>query len=339
EQIKQTNKKIKKNEGGKLLYMAELMDGTGSVTGVDVNNDRLNLCRRYIRDFKICNVRLYCQDGCIFNVCPDLSMSSAAKNTLVHDSCLTKKMLKARKRKNRKKETVSQNKRQKIGNDPSASLSSTCLIMPPMLVSPDLIGNHVRKDRSEDRTDDLSEQKRDDVKAIGSLPSVQHHNLPPTQNTQALYDKVIVDAQCTHDGSIRHMLKHIANGDVNILKEKVFDATFRETRVVSLQKKLIRNGFELLKTGGVLVYSTCSFLQEQNEGVIHYLLSEYPHTAQLVDVASDGFLKRFKFACGRTSPHGEIMRKCVRFDPLISNTSGLFIAKISKLNVVGTSSS
>ena len=91
-----------------------------------------------------------------------------------------------------------------------------------------------------------------------------------------------------------------------------------------------------------LVYSTCSLSRAQNEDVVAWLLREAPN-AQLVPIdaacltargpegdeaasetKTDG--ARAAWPCRESSflPHA------LRFDPFISGTSGLFIAKLVK---------
>lgn len=43
------------------------------------------------------------------------------------------------------------------------------------------------------------------------------------------------------------------------------DRTSRARQVIDTQKQLITRGWQLLKPGGVLVYSTCSLVAQQNE--------------------------------------------------------------------------
>lgn len=88
----------------------------------------------------------------------------------------------------------------------------------------------------------------------------------PTELIDAQYNKVLVDAQCTHDGSIKHIRKHAEN------KWCGFDLSqFSEgnlTKLHQLQLDLLENGFRLLKPGGTLIYSTCSLSPGQNEEII-----------------------------------------------------------------------
>ncbi|RKP20431.1 S-adenosyl-L-methionine-dependent methyltransferase, partial [Rozella allomycis CSF55] len=72
----------------------------------------------------------------------------------------------------------------------------------------------------------------------------------------SLYDKVLVDAECTHDGSLRHILKSCVefNQWDNFLK-RIQDQAALEG-LYDLQYRLLENGYKLLKPDGVLVYST-----------------------------------------------------------------------------------
>ncbi|CAI5473659.1 unnamed protein product [Closterium sp. Yama58-4] len=70
------------------------------------------------------------------------------------------------------------------------------------------------------------------------------------------YDKVLVDAECTHDGSLKHILKYDSWG-WHTLNKRFLDPQ-RLSTLAALQRSLLETGFLLLKPGGRLVYSTCS---------------------------------------------------------------------------------
>ena len=79
------------------------------------------------------------------------------------------------------------------------------------------------------------------------------------------FDRVLVDAPCTNTGVIRRRL------DVRWrLRSEDF------SRMPNEQFIITHAGLRLLKPGGVLVYSTCSLEQEENEHVVRRLLSELP---------------------------------------------------------------
>ena len=132
------------------------------------------------------------------------------------------------------------------------------------------------------------------------------------------YDRVLVDAECTHDGSIKHLAK-FAQWGWETFEKRVMDAE-RLDALAALQLNLLRVGFRSLRAGGTLVYSTCSFARAQNEAVVAALLDEAPH-ARLEPVPT---LQHAPCRAG-TLPH------TLRFEPRTSHTSGLFVARLTKL--------
>ena len=76
-------------------------------------------------------------------------------------------------------------------------------------------------------------------------------------------DRVLLDAPCSGTGVI--------SKDPSVKTTKTFEDV---KKTVRMQERLIVHAFDMLKTGGVMVYSTCSVLVEENEGVVDYLLSK-----------------------------------------------------------------
>lgn len=91
------------------------------------------------------------------------------------------------------------------------------------------------------------------------------------QNT---FDKIILDAPCSGSGMFRKEDKMVQDWSYNkVLK-------FAET-----QKQLISIAYSMLKPGGTLVYSTCSFSLEEDEDVIKYLLEN--SDAEIVPITNN----------------------------------------------------
>eukprot|EP01133_Synstelium_polycarpum_P015202 gene15202-17988_t len=127
-----------------------------------------------------------------------------------------------------------------------------------------------------------------------------------------LYDRVIVDAECSLDASIRHLIQYSKMGR-NFIPAEL-------TKLTDLQKRMIQTGFNLLKAGGTLVYSTCSFCKAENENVVQWLLDNNP-TAQLVPCFQES---------KETVPYSNgYIDNTYRFYPK-NGTSGMFIAKFIK---------
>ncbi|KAI9988238.1 hypothetical protein PInf_021632 [Phytophthora infestans] len=133
----------------------------------------------------------------------------------------------------------------------------------------------------------------------------------------ALYDKVLVDAECTHDGSIRHLQRLITGAKWEEYVRDHLNSSEIE-RILKLQHGLIRNGFSLLRPGGTMIYSTCSLSVKQNEDIVSKFLEDQPlATLDQTTVDHDVPCKEGK------------LPGTLRFTPS-QNTSGLFIARIHK---------
>ena len=76
------------------------------------------------------------------------------------------------------------------------------------------------------------------------------------------FDKILLDVPCSGSGTL-----DITN---NRYKANFTDDLIN--KCVKTQKRLIKKAFKLLKKGGVLIYSTCSLLKDENENIVDYAL-------------------------------------------------------------------
>ncbi len=130
------------------------------------------------------------------------------------------------------------------------------------------------------------------------------------------FDRILVDAPCSGEGKYR----------VGERGEMLFSRG-RATNLPAIQKGILKRAFDLLRPGGELVYSTCTFNPEENEGVLTYLLGK--REAQVLGwdpplPACEGITEfegvKYDPAC----------RRCRRFYPHQTDTVGFFVARVAK---------
>lgn len=86
-----------------------------------------------------------------------------------------------------------------------------------------------------------------------------------TKNDQQ-FDKILLDIQCSGEGMM----------DITKPFTMRFWSMNRIKKYMYLQTKALNACFKLLKPGGTLVYSTCTFAPEENEAPISNLLKHNP---------------------------------------------------------------
>ncbi len=133
------------------------------------------------------------------------------------------------------------------------------------------------------------------------------------------FDWVLLDAPCSMEN-----LRPTVNRP---LRETTID---ERLRLQERQVQLLISGLQTLKTGGQLVYATCSLAPEEDEAVVNAVLGRFPQAITVQDVSS-----RFDYdVSGLTSFNGQSfhpsLRNTLRLWPHRSGMSGFFSALISK---------
>ena len=122
----------------------------------------------------------------------------------------------------------------------------------------------------------------------------------------SFFDKVILDAPCSGEG----MLRTTEQAEATWSEDKVKECAL-------IQRQLIDIAMTLLKPGGTLMYSTCTYAPEENEETIRYALSH--HQCHLVPLEkSHGLMPGIK------------MEEAVRCYPHLYQGEGHFMAKLIK---------
>jgi len=133
--------------------------------------------------------------------------------------------------------------------------------------------------------------------------------------TGEMFDKVFLDAPCSSEAHI--------DGEVTWWNLK------RVRRFSKLQKELIISAFESLKSGGEMIYATCTFSPEENEETLDFLLKKYENVEILevnlpISNIQEGITK------WEDKEYNPQVKKAIRILPE-GAYSGFFFAKIKKL--------
>ncbi|MAH47587.1 tRNA methyltransferase [Candidatus Pacearchaeota archaeon] len=138
------------------------------------------------------------------------------------------------------------------------------------------------------------------------------------KKTNLKFDKILVDAPCSGEGTLRKSPKTFLMWNVKMIE-----------KLSRIQKKLASEAMKVLKVGGEMIYSTCTLSPEEDEEVVDYLVKNF-------DVEVEKIVLPIKTRCGVCEfggrQYSKEVEKCLRLYPQDNNTDGFFLAKIRKLS-------
>lgn len=141
---------------------------------------------------------------------------------------------------------------------------------------------------------------------------------PPHQLARVFpeyFDKILVDAPCSGEGMFR--------------KDPDVAGTWSEERVeyfAGQQRNILTSAAEMLRPGGMLLYSTCTFSPDENEGTITWFLERFPEFSLEEPEGYEGFSEgRPEWGGGRRD-----LKRCIRIWPHHMEGEGHFLALLRK---------
>ncbi len=133
------------------------------------------------------------------------------------------------------------------------------------------------------------------------------------------FDRILLDAPCS------------AEGRFNIHDPASYHY-WKPAKIKEMsrkQKMLFASAFHALRPGGILVYSTCTFAPEENEGVLTWAFEKFKERIQLKKIRLPFHNQMPGIWQWENEPFDSRVRQAVRILPT-AEMEGFFIAKIRK---------
>lgn len=163
--------------------------------------------------------------------------------------------------------------------------------------------------------------KNIEVFGIGNVLVLSEEPGKLTEYFPEYFDKILIDAPCSGEGMFRKDRKMV----------KAWEEHGPEF-FAKLQRGIVVQAAQMLKPGGMLLYSTCTFDARENEGTIEYLLREFPEFSILDMKPYEGFAEGMPETSETGSPE---LKKTVRIFPHRMHGEGHFLALLQKGKTCG----
>ena len=179
----------------------------------------------------------------------------------------------------------------------------------------DLIYN--RKDSCFRRNDSV--ESGDDSEEQGSCTIYNENGHKLCQKFPLYFDKILLDAPCSAEARM-------------VLSDRRTYGFWKERNIKDhafIQRQLLCGAWGALKSGGVLVYSTCTFAPEENEAQISKFLESFSD-AKIVEACFGDLQKAESVIKWNGKELNKQVKKCWRIMPTVE-VEGFFICKILKI--------
>ncbi len=181
-------------------------------------------------------------------------------------------------------------------------------------------GTVVANERSRQRTGVL----RRHLERLGiTCAAVTVANAANLPRAAGVYDRVLADVPCSCEGTSRK-------------NPEVLRRLRRRKPLTGGQLAILRKAVQRVRPGGRVVYSTCTYAPEENEGVVGALLRESePGSLRLLPARVDGVVSTPGLTAWCGERWDDQLELAMRVWPHHNDTGGFFVAVIEKL--AGTS--
>ncbi len=159
---------------------------------------------------------------------------------------------------------------------------------------------------------------RFNLERLGVLnTAVTHYNAMGFPTEAGPFDKVIADVPCSCEGTARR-----SKGATRGIPDKV------RLKLQRTQGHILRRALALARPGGALVYATCTFAPEENEGVLTDILDAMEGRAEIVPFEIPGLIGRPGVLKWLDREHRPDVVHARRYLPQDNDTGGFFVARI-----------
>ena len=138
-----------------------------------------------------------------------------------------------------------------------------------------------------------------------------------TQNF--LFDKILVDAPCSGEGTLRSSFKTYIMWNIKTVKA-----------LPRIQISLLESALEILKIGGKIIYSTCTHAPEENEAVLDNILQKFKGKIKIEKISLP-IKSRSGITKWQDKEYFKDLKNSCRVYPQDNNTEGFFLVKIKRI--------
>lgn len=130
------------------------------------------------------------------------------------------------------------------------------------------------------------------------------------------FDKILLDVPCSGEGMFRRK--------PDMVKDWLDKGP---SYYAAIQKDILKEAYNMLKPGGSLVYSTCTFSIEEDEGMVQWFIDTYKD----MEICEVPHKEGFSYGRPDLLYHGcEELKRCIRIFPHIAKGEGHFAALLNK---------